>query len=99
MFADLRTADGVAERFGAHFSSVGVPKNVPELDQIGIKRRPTPTKFVRKSRPKTRHFRPIFTALRGLAKRRLQPLGHLTLRLARTLDGSLAQGEPPELLK
>jgi hypothetical protein len=55
-----------------------VPKNVPGRGPILVQTQPTPTSYVRRSRPKIVDLRPDLESLFTLANRRLQPLGHLT---------------------
>src|SRR5207247_11038117 len=55
-----------------------VSKNVPRRGPILVQTQPTPTSYVRRSRPEIVDLRPDLESLFTLANRRLQPLGHLT---------------------
>src|SRR4029453_13658541 len=69
----------------AHKAHVGVglsvPKSVPKRLPRTIIRQPTPTKRPKKNGPEIINFRPVLGSPLALANRRLQPLGHLTVRL------------------
>jgi hypothetical protein len=72
-----------------------VATSVPKRGPWTIIRQPTSAKFPMKNGPEIVDFRPVLEFSAALANRRLQPLGHLTLRPTPTLNAvSLAQGGP-----
>jgi hypothetical protein len=71
---------------GTRWRRRSVPESVPKRGRATIIRQPTPTNDPIKNGPEIVDFRPVLYFVAALANRRLQPLGHLTVKIFLTIS-------------